>query len=85
MDVLRSSKDACADLQRPLKILKSFQPGCAIQRLSNWGQKHMLIQRFWRETNFFVFGLLVHLSISLELPQTTTTEVTPASKYPMKI
>ena len=45
----------------------------------------MLIPRFWRETNFFVFVLLVYLSFSLELPQTATTKVTPASKYPIKI
>ena len=44
----------------------------------------MLIQRFWRENNF-VFVLFVYLSFSLELPHTTTTKVTPASKYPMKI
>ena len=42
---IRSSKDACADLQGPLKILKSFSPGCAIQRLNNWGQKYKLIPR----------------------------------------
>ena len=82
---IRSSKDACTDLQRRLKILKSLSPGCAIQRLSNWGQKYMLIPRFWRETNFFGFVLLVYLSFSLDLPQTTTTKVTPASKYLMKI
>ena len=45
----------------------------------------MLIQRFWRENNFFVFLLFVSLSLSLELPHTTTTKVTPVSKYPMKI
>ena len=45
----------------------------------------MLIPRFWREINFFVFVLLVYLSFSLELPQTTTTKITPASKYVMKI
>ena len=45
----------------------------------------MLIPRFWRENNFFVFVLFVSLSLSLELPHTTTTKVTPASKYPMKI
>ena len=44
----------------------------------------MLIPRFWRE-NDFVFVLFVYLSFSLELPHTTTTKVTPASKYPMKI
>ena len=45
----------------------------------------ILIQFFERETNFFVFVLFVYLSFSLELPQITTTKVTPASKYPMKI
>ena len=45
----------------------------------------MLIPRFWRENNFFVFVLFVYLSFSLELPHTTTIKVTPASKYPMKI
>ena len=45
----------------------------------------MLITPFWRENNFFVFVLFVYLSFSLELPHTTTTKVTPASKYPMKI
>ena len=45
----------------------------------------MLIPPFWRENNFFVFDLFVYLSFSLELPHTTTTKVTPASKYPMKI
>ena len=45
----------------------------------------MLIPPFWRENNFFVFVLLVYLSFSLELPHTTTTKVTPASKYAMKI
>ena len=34
-------------------------------------------------TFFFVF--LVYLSFSLELPQTTTTKVTPASKYSMQV
>ena len=45
----------------------------------------VLIPRFWRENNFFVFVLFVSLSFSLELPRTTTTKVTPASKYRMKI
>ena len=45
----------------------------------------MLIPPCWRENNFFVFVLFVYLSFSLELPHTTTTNVTPASKYPMKI
>ena len=45
----------------------------------------MLIPGFWRENNFFVFVLFVYLSFSLELPHTTTTKVTPASKYPIKI
>ena len=45
----------------------------------------MLIPPFWRENNLFVFVLLVYLSFSLELPHTTTTKVTPASKYPVKI
>ena len=45
----------------------------------------VLIPRFWRENNFFVFVLFVSLSFSLELPRTTTTKVTPASKYCMKI
>ena len=45
----------------------------------------MLIPPFWRENNFFVFVLLVYLSFTLELAHTTTTKVTPASKYPMKI
>ena len=44
----------------------------------------MLIPRFWRENNF-VFFLFFYLSFSLELPHTTTTKVTPASKYPMRI
>ena len=44
-----------------------------------------LVVPFWRENNFFVFVLFVYLSFSLELPHTTTTKVTPTSKYPMKI
>ena len=44
----------------------------------------MLIPTFWRQNNFFVFVLFVYLSFSLELPHTTTTKVTPASKYPVK-
>ena len=77
----RSSKDACADLQGPLKILKSFSPGSAIaiQRLNNWGQKYKLIPRCFCFACLFVFFFL------LELPQTTRTKVTPASKYPIKI
>ena len=77
---IRSSKAACADLQGPLKILKSFSPGSAIaiQRLNNWGQKYKLIPRCFCFACLFVFFLL-------ELPQTTRTKVTPASKYPIKI
>ena len=45
----------------------------------------MLIPPFWRENYFFVFYLFAYLSFLLELPHTTTTKVTPASKYPMKI
>ena len=46
-------------------------------------QKYILIPRFWRETNFFVFVCIL-IICSSELPHTTTTKVTPASKYPMK-
>ena len=45
----------------------------------------MLIPPLWRENNFFVFVLFLYVSFSLELPHTTTTKVTPASKYPLKI
>ena len=45
----------------------------------------MLIPRFRGESNFFVFVLFVYLSLSLELPHTTTTKVLNASKYPIKI
>ena len=45
----------------------------------------MLIPPFWRKNNFLVLVLFVYLSFSLELPHTTTTKVTPASKYPVKI
>ena len=41
----------------------------------------MLIPPFWRENNFFVFVSFVYLSFSLELPHTTTTKITLASKY----
>ena len=58
---IRSSKDACADLQGPLKILKSFSPGSAIaiQRLNNWGQKYMLIPRCFCFACLFVFFIRV--------------------------
>ena len=45
----------------------------------------MLIPPFWTKKNFFVFVLFAYLSFSLELQHTTTTKVTLASKYPMKI
>ena len=45
----------------------------------------MLIPPLWRENNFFFCDLFLYLSFSLELPHTTTTKVTPPSKYPMKI
>ena len=50
----------------------------------------MLIPPFWRKNNFFgfvlfCFVLFFFLRFSLELPHTTTTKVTPASKHPMKI
>ena len=45
----------------------------------------VLILRFWRENNFFAFVLFFSLAFLLELPHTTTTKVTPASKNPMKI
>ena len=40
----------------------------------------MLIPPFWRENNFFVFVSFVYFSFSLELPHTTTTKITLASK-----
>ena len=47
----------------------------------------MLIPPFLGKNNFFGFVLFLFffLRFSLELPHTTTTKVTPASKYPMKI
>ena len=45
----------------------------------------MLILPFRGEKKFFGFDLFLYLSFLLELPQTTTTKVTPASKYPIKI
>ena len=65
--------------------IRIYPVNSAIQLLNNWGHIYMLIPRFGRETNFFVFVLFVYLSFSLELPHTKTTKVTPASKYPMKI
>ena len=41
----------------------------------------MLIPPFWRENNFFVSVSFVYFSFSLELPHTTTTKITLASKY----
>ena len=41
----------------------------------------MLMSPFWRENNFFVFVSFVYFSFSLELPHTTTTKITLASKY----
>ena len=44
----------------------------------------MLIPRFWRDTNFFVFVCILIIGSS-EVPHTSTKKVPPASKYPMKI
>ena len=72
-------------LDSAIGFLNTHPVDSAIQLLNNWGQIYILIPHFWKGTNFFVFVLFVYLSFSLELPHTTTTKVTPASKYPMRI
>ena len=67
------------------KPVNKTKPDTCGQGLSGVVEKYNANSTLLERKYFFVFVLFVSLSFSLELPRTTTTKVTPASKYPMKI
>ena len=78
MDLYKVLKRCLCRSSKTLKDLKKF---FTRERYPTFEQLGPEIHA--NSTLFFI--LLVYLSFSLELPQTTITKVTPASKYPMKI